>query len=476
MSISSEGLNRELSCRHKRTTFLSFGTSRFTLTFVFAPIDLFLLFYYTQVIGLPITYFAFAMFLFTIWDAINDPILAWLVDRNFFWTKKFGRRFLWIIIGAIPWGFTFLIIFGVPNLPDPGTNPMPTFLWLILGLFLFDLFGALSTINLELLRVDKFRTEEERRRLQGYNTPLSMIAQAMGMLIPPLFLGGGYFFMALMVAIITLISVLLFLPGCREDQETKDLYLADDAPRMNLFKGYWEVMKLKSFWIMFLGTVIYMTVNGLLTGMLIFIFTFEFDSPGSLILGLAVWLLAALISIPFWMWVSKKLKDTKKMYTYGMFIYGVAALLFFFYFNFTTLLIFAFIMGFAVGNMWAFGPNVYANVLDEYTMKIGKNQKGMVQGINAVFNRLAAAIDTYLITLVFVITGFAAYSSVETLADLQAVATANQIQGFITGFHVLVGIIPMILLIIGGLLFWKFFPLNRDRVVEIKDKLVELNI
>ena len=31
-------------------------------------------------------------------------------------------------------------------------------------------------------------TEEERRKLQTYATPLSMVAQAMGMLLPPLFL------------------------------------------------------------------------------------------------------------------------------------------------------------------------------------------------------------------------------------------------------------------------------------------------
>ena len=136
--------DRELSVRHKRRTFLSFGTSRFTLTFVFAPIDLFLLFYYTQVIGLSVAAFSLAMFIFTIWDAVNDPILAWLLDRTFFWTKKFGRRFLWIIVGAIPWGFTFLVLFGVPqNLPSPITNELPTFLWLVFGLFV--VFSSVTT-------------------------------------------------------------------------------------------------------------------------------------------------------------------------------------------------------------------------------------------------------------------------------------------------------------------------------------------
>ena len=96
MSETSETLEREIENRHKRTTYLSFGSARFTMTFVFAPIDLFLLFFYVQVLGLNIAFFLAAQAIFAVWDAINNPIFAWLLDRNFKWTKRFGRRFPYI--------------------------------------------------------------------------------------------------------------------------------------------------------------------------------------------------------------------------------------------------------------------------------------------------------------------------------------------------------------------------------------------
>ncbi len=467
--------------RHSVLTYLSFGTTRFTMSFVFAPIDLFLLFYYVQIIGLNVGYYAIALLLFSIWDAIDDPIVAWLLDRNFRWTAKWGRRFPWIVLGSIPWALGLYLLFSVPPLPPAAIDPLPTFLWLIMSLFVFDLFGAIAMINIQLLFPDKFRTEEERRLLMGYNTPISMIAIAIGMLIPPLLLFGGqteasFSLMGLTIAIITLVSVILYLPGCREDQQVKDLYLADTSPRMNLWRGYWSVLKMKSFWMQLLATVLYMTVNGIMTGMLYYIFTFEFNSPGLIVIGLAVWLVAALVSVPVWITLAKKYQNTKKIYTIGMIIYGIAFGIFFFYFNLISLLIFAAILGFTVGNMWTFNNLIYAHVLDDHMVKTGLNQKGMVQGINSIFNRLAATIDTYLITIVFFITGFAAFSGVATLADLQAVATPAQIQGFIFGFHILIGIIPMALLLVGAVIFWFVYPLDQDTVFELKKKIRELKL
>ncbi len=477
--MSKEALDTELGVRHSKKTFASFGMARFTMTFVFAPIDMFLMFFYTQIIGLHAIYFALAMLVFSIWDAFNNPLIAWMVDRNFKWTAKWGRRFPWIVLGGLLWGIGLFLLFSVPALPDASVDPIPVFLWLLFALFLFDFFTALSEVNLEMLRPDKFRTEEERRLLQGYNTPLSMIAQAVGMLIPPLFLANWettseFVFMGAMCMLITFISVILYLPGAREDQVTKDIYLADDTKRINYFKGAWEIVKMRSFWMMLLGGVLYMTVNGLAIGTFVFILNYGFDSPGSVTIVLAVWLIMALVSVPFWMRVSKKFQNTKKMYALGMVAYGLATLLIFFYVDFVTLMIFAGIMGFTVGAMWIFGPNIAANVYDDYMVKIGKNQKGIVTGVYSIFNRLAATIDTYIITAVWLISGFAAYSGIANQAGL--IAAGADLDAILFGFRLQIGLIPTILLFVGAAIFWKFYPLNPERVLELKVKLQEMGI
>ena len=39
-----------------------------------------------------------------VWDAVNDPIVGYLSDRT---ETRWGRRYPWIVAGAIPFGITF---------------------------------------------------------------------------------------------------------------------------------------------------------------------------------------------------------------------------------------------------------------------------------------------------------------------------------------------------------------------------------
>jgi Na+/melibiose symporter-like transporter len=44
----------------------------------------------------------------------------------------------------------------------------------------------------------------------------------------------------------------------------------------------------------------------------------------------------------------------------------------------------------------------------------------------------------------------------------------------IWGIRLLSGIIPLCVMLIGILIFWKFYPLTQDKVKENKKKLIEL--
>jgi Na+/melibiose symporter-like transporter len=42
------------------------------------------------------------------------------------------------------------------------------------------------------------------------------------------------------------------------------------------------------------------------------------------------------------------------------------------------------------------------------------------------------------------------------------------------GIRLLLGVIPALLVLIGTLIFWKFYPLTQEKVLENKAKLIEL--
>jgi len=182
--------NEEATSRHSFWTYLSFGTYNITWTIPSATMNLFMYFYYHAVVGLAPGWILTVVFINTLWAGLNDPLIGWLTDKNFKWTRKWGRRFPWIAIGIIPQSLSLIMIFSAPDLPKDSLgvliDPLPVMLWLLLSLFVFDLFITLVDIHTAILRADKFRTETERRKYAGSWGVFDMVAQVVGMILPPI--------------------------------------------------------------------------------------------------------------------------------------------------------------------------------------------------------------------------------------------------------------------------------------------------
>ncbi|MHA1197653.1 MAG: MFS transporter [Promethearchaeota archaeon] len=175
-----------LETRHSRWTFLSNAFGLLCSTLIGA-VQGFTMFYYETVVGLNANLVAIAMTIFLVYNGVNDPLFGFLIDRNFRFTKKWGRRFPWIVISIVPWTIAVYLLFSVPSTIDGSTNPGAAFAWLLFTLILLDTFGTLVDINYKAIQMEKFRTEYERRRFTRYYAPLDIVAIVLGMLLPPLF-------------------------------------------------------------------------------------------------------------------------------------------------------------------------------------------------------------------------------------------------------------------------------------------------
>jgi len=461
--------------RHSKWTYASFSSYGFTVTFLEGTITVFLFFYYEVVLGLSGYLIFLAMTIFTVYNAINDPIFGFLVDRNFKWTKKWGRRFPWIVIGIFPWCISLYLIYSAPNI-DASVNPLPVFLWLLMSLFIYDTFNTLVGINILALRPDKFRSERERRNLAGYFTPLSMVAQVIAMIVPPLFLSAGdnraaFAFMAGILSLIAIVSAVLFIPGAREDQEIIQKYYSE-YESMNFVKGAKEVFKLKSFIVLFLLSAFYLIANSLLTQSVIYIVTFVLRASALVVTVLfALFLIAALLSVPFWVRLSKKVDDNKKTILIACIAFSLGLIPMSFFQGIIDLYIFTLILGFSIGGLWTLLiPLIQLNVFDDFVVKTRKNQKGVLIGVWALLSRLVASVDEFVIAFIHDITGFVAGAQTyEELAQL-----SPDVNLALWGLRLQWGLVPMLFMVIGTLIFWKFYPLTQDKVRENQEKLKEL--
>ena len=485
----------EVGTRHSGKTFLSNASGLLCSTLIGA-IQGFTLFYYNAVVGLTTFWIAIAMTLFLIYNAVNDPIFGFLIDRNLRFTRKWGRRFPWIVIGIIPWILSVYLHFSAPNLPKHTSGDqagelldpyiLPAFMFLLLTLVLLDTFGTLVNINYKAVQIEKFRTEHERNIFTKYYAPLDILAIVLGMLLPPLFTDmipgdafASYSMMAAILAVIALIFGILSLPGNREDKIMIDrFYSPDSVERMSFIKVFKEAIKTKSYVVWFIFGICNGIWISLVVSNMLYITTFVLRVGGGMffiIMGLN--LIGTLISIPIWLKYIRKINNNKKAIVVAGFLTVAATLPLTFFTGLIDIMIFGFILGLVQGGLNSYiytilGPSVVEDVI----VKMGKNQKMVLFGISALLGRLVASIDEFIIAVVQETTGFIAGNP--TYDDmLNAVTLAGGDMNLVLwGIRFIQGVIPALVLLVGVLILWKFFPITQEKLISNKAKMAELQI
>ncbi len=468
--------------RHSKWIFLSNAFFQLPDSIIGGVYSGFLLFYYEVVIGLSAWGVFLALSIFAVYSAISNPILGFLVDRNTRFTRKWGRRFPWILISIIPWPLSVYLLFSAPDI-DVSANPWPIFGWLILSLLVLNTFSTLVHVNNSALRVDKFRTKEERRTFAKYYTPIDMLANILGLLLPALFIDiipgdpkTSFAIMGGIVAIISLLFAILYLPSAREDKIMIDRYFSTktDYKRMNLLKAFIELIKSKSFMVWFIFGMCYAISLSILVANMSYTTNFVLQvGYDTYILILGIFLMGTLISLPFWLKYIKKINNNKKAFVVASLAPCAALIPLTFFQELFDLLIMAFILGFAYGGTNAYSTAIlFPSVVEDFIVKTGKNQKGVLIGISAFLGRLVSTIDELIFAVVHDLTGFVAGH--DTYSEMAAVVPDMNL--VLIGIRLLQGVIPAIVLFAGTLVFWKFFPLTQDVVLKNKAELEKLGL
>lgn len=454
---------------------ISYGSAGFWSMLSYGVFNAWLMFFYESAVGLNITYIALAMLIFTLWDAINDPLIGFLTDRLTKYTRKVGKRFIWIVIGIIPANFVLVLVF-MPPAGNPATDPLPYFWWIVLTTVLFDSLYTLCFVNVEALFPDKFRTERARRRARGWGTPLSMLALPVASIVPPIILevfGGttnqaAYIPMIMiMVATIFPISLLMFF-GMRENKEIIERYYISEEKRESFIAALKSTLKQKSFVyyiILFFG---FQLVTGSLTGSIPYAANYltpaaPFGIATNMILLFAAFLQGAIISVPIWIKIAKKVKNNKKMALIGGVCLVGGAFLVPLHTSIFDAMIYMVILGFTMGNFWTLFTIYFSDVLDERVVLTKSPNRGTTVGVAAFLSRFARAAQIGIFYLVHVLTGFVEGALPHTQSlDAQF------------GIRLHMGIIPALVLAICVLIFWKFYPITPQVWMENKKKLKEL--
>jgi GPH family glycoside/pentoside/hexuronide:cation symporter len=408
------------------------------------------------------------MSLFSVWDAINDPFLGNITDHPFKFTKKWGRRFPWVAIGIFPWAILYIFIFTVPNV-NPNTEGWIIFMYLLIILIAYDTFYTLWNINSEALFPFKFRNFKERRKVSGIKAFWGIIGLVLGIAIPPLFVEYGnkqtYITQAIVLAIIAIVLGSLMLPGHREKQELIVKYLeAEKVHRKNIgfLKALNEAVKKKNFILMISLHFAYTILTGLLIASMNYFLKYILnEDPSAFIIVMGAYLIISLITIPIWIKVAHKMNNNKNMIVIGAIVMALMTLLLFIVDSLLMLIIVSALIGLGGGIFFVMQDVINADVLDETVVLDGERREGTYFGIKFFIARFSEVFVFVAIAVVHLSTGFNPTVEIQTPLAL-------------FGIKLHMALIPAIALLIGALVFWKYYDLTPDKTTDIQAKIKDL--
>ncbi|MEL4896220.1 MFS transporter [Crocosphaera sp. Alani8] len=154
------------------TTKLAYGAGDFGPAIAANILVFYLLFFFTNVAGLPPGLAGSILMIGKISDAINDPIIGVLSDKT---RSRWGRRLPWILGGIIPFAFCYSLQWTIPQFSDNlNVNQWGLFIYYVVIGILFNI--AYTTVNLPYTALTPELTQDynERTSLNSFRFSFSI--------------------------------------------------------------------------------------------------------------------------------------------------------------------------------------------------------------------------------------------------------------------------------------------------------------
>jgi len=452
---------------NKKMMSYSFG---FILTlYLFLAYNSFIFYFYEVEVGLKVELVSLAIIIFTIWTIAISPLLGFLTERPFKWSKKWGFRAPWIIIAAIPALIFYLLIFIPPNI-DAKSNPWTLFWYLVITSCIYGTFLIMYNQNLQGGFPNQFRGDYERRRANALAFIFPGIILFFMSILPLFIIVYGdktsFFLTALISIIILAFCLIILIPGISESEEVKARYLQgyENMEQTSFFKTIKVVFKQKNFTI----TIITFTLTNISTALVsasgIYFFKDVLGLPLYFsVIPSIIFFVTLMVFVPFWSSFARK-HGNAKTYVVGLFLLGVAHIPYLWITTYWEVIIFAILRGIASSCAIFIVLLIASDCYDEVTLACGRHLEATLHGIRNVFVRSSLLFAVLIVGWIHIVTGYN--------QDPNALQTPLAIWGI----RIHRALIPMILCFTACIIAIIFYDLKGEKKTMLKAKLHEMGL
>jgi GPH family glycoside/pentoside/hexuronide:cation symporter len=433
-----------------------YGVGDFAMNLYWSGTAFFLLYWYTDVAGLPNEVAGFLFFVGSAWDAVTDPGMGILAERT---RTRWGRYRPYLLLGSIPLAASFMLLLWVP--PFTGMALTGT---LIAAHLLFRTAYTVVGVPYSALSARLTHDSQERTKLAGAR----MLAAATGGLAIsasafPLvsWLGNGneqdgFFTLGILAGTLAVIvHIICFATTYEPDMAAQGAA----EPKVRLVDVANMVASNRPFVLVFLA-VLFMSSASVLMGKNILYFVKyglgEHDRQHVVVLVNGI---TALCMIPVWTFIAHRIgKRATWLVASSIACIGLLAL---YLANVTTLTQFVVHMFFVTLGVSAFGVLFWSMLPDtvEYgEWKTGVRSEAIVFGFTTFAQKVSIGLAGWILGYLLTATG---YESGQT-------QSAETIDGLLFTMT----IIPTALYLGGALLVW-YYPVNKELHARIVADIAE---
>lgn len=439
---------------------ISYGLGDMGNNIAYGAVGFYFVFFLTDVAGISPIWAGNIFMIVRMWNALTDLFMGIVSDHT---KTHFGRRRPFLLIGAIPLGISFALLWLVPF----KANTQLIIYYILIGI-LFNTLYSFVAIPYNALLPELSQDYDERTSISGYKMAFSFIGSllsAMGVtfIIDTIYPGKSMYsvsfpVMGRVLALILAISILLAFAGTKERVKAKV-----SEKQENIWRNLKSLMKLREFKLV-LGVFIFNMVSfDIIMALYIYFMKYALRISDSLsYIFMAIPLVAAVVVTPIWVGISNKIGKQK---TYILstiyFLIPLFACMFIPADNIPVTTVVTILIGVGISASQVLIFSILPDVVEVDEMENGVRREGVIYGATMLLYKISSAI---MVALVSAAMGWLGY--VESTGN----AVVEQSAGAILGIRFLMGCMPALCLIV-SVIFIKRLSLGKENFNNVKKSI-----
>ena len=437
---------------------IQYGLADLGFALITSAMQFFLLFYYTDVAGIDPALAGLALMVGKLtWDAFNDPLFGYWSDRT---RSRFGRRRIYMIIGAVPLGIAAWIMFSLPK----GLTGAAAFFAVLLSFWLVDTFHTMTTTPYYALTPELTRDYNERASLTSIRMVYSVFGYILGAalttLLAGIFQGTGlnlqqaWSATGAVFGTIAVITTLVTTLSIKERPE-----LAGEPSKLPPVKAILIPFKNKPFVVLMIAFILSSFSFTVLTALVPYFIQYQLNMKDSVPIVLLVMLLMIGIFLIPAKLVSDKI-NKGPAYALGLFIASLAVISSFFLPHAASPLIYvvAAVAGLGFSAQWVFPWSMLPDVIEYDEKMTGERREGIYYGLWAFLSKFTGALGV-------AVSGWA-------LGLFGYVPNVEQTVRALFGIRLFFAVVPAVVILI-SLPFLVWYPITRKSHAALVKELAE---